>query len=659
MPGSDDDYMLDINDIFNLEVIQSSREASNQSANTVILCTENVRPGFALLRLPRVTLGLACATEKINDVHYLSSKLMVQGEFKMHNFSRYLIDQFCSLKRQGPSLEQTIIKDREGIDNVESIHCAFWPNVASEWRRRLRHFGWPKPSDISTIVGFGCHLVAAGHPHSETKSTEWRISFSIAERTLVWSFNHIQMQCYALMKIILKQFIKKRCSPQNQVLCSYFIKTFLFWKFEATDLNFWRVDNLRECIMYLLHEFVNCLREGLLSHYFIPKFNLLSVKLIHQAQSELLQLFDVVIQNDISILKECRTLQTIWSTLLYTDENQIRTLTHIKEINFLKNDGFMAIIFSNLLIMFYTSSFDSIQNVGKKALSSDSWFKEFSDFCKSGGFPISSLVLESSIGQIQTLQCKTDLKSMIITQLLLEKCIKSFIDPNSGNKNVYKLSKMCNKELSSLDISTSKLWYAIILLNKRDFTSALSIINQLLSDIPPFAIFVIRHDSFLLPETSQLYVNMFMNSGSTPKERARKAWLIPLHFEKCMTDMLPLAIQIELYFSGPNIFVTIQPLVLAYYLAFQCYHELGQYDHRDNALRQLVDLVNNDAEKVASHERSFNIAGHCLLIAGDIARARDMFIRSKQTAMKFETFPLVALFAGKCNSAEWYLEHFC
>ena len=105
--------------------------------------------------------------------------------------------------------------------------------------------------------------------------------------------------------------------------------------------------------------------------------------------------------------------------------------------------------------------------------------------------------------------------------------------------------------------------------------------------------------------------------------------------------------------------VTIQPLVIAYYLAFQCYHELGQYDHRDNALRQLVDLVNDDAENVISHEHSLNIAGHCLLIAGDIARARDMFIRSKQTALKFKTIPLVALCASKSSSAKWYLEHFC
>ena len=70
----------------------------------------------------------------------------------------------------------------------------------------------------------------------------------------------------------------------------------------------------------------------------------------------------------------------------------------------------------------------------------------------------------------------------------------------------------------------------------------------MLSSIPSFAMYVTPQNRFLLPGTRQLYADIFMNSGSVPTERARKAWLVPLHFEKCMTDILPLAIQIELYF---------------------------------------------------------------------------------------------------------------
>ena len=146
------------------------------------------------------------------------------------------------------------------------------------------------------------------------------------------------MQCYAVMKIILREFIKVNCYPENQVLCSYFVKTFLFWKYENTELNFWCAGNFREYIKYLLFEFSKCIQEGVLRHYFIRRFNLLSVKLTRAAQTELLQLFDIIIQSDISILKECRTLCDIWLEFLHVDQDRINVLQNIKRRNFLRND---------------------------------------------------------------------------------------------------------------------------------------------------------------------------------------------------------------------------------------------------------------------------------------------------------------------------------
>ena len=197
--------------------------------------------------------------------------------------------------------------------------------------------------DISSIIEFGCHLVPIGHPHSDTKLTEWRISFSVAERALVWSFNHIQMQCYAVMKIILKEFIKIKCSSKNFVLCSYFIKTFLFWKYETTDSNFWSPENFRCCIKFLLIEFSKCIQEGILSHYFIPRFNLLSIKLTRNAQAELQQIMDMAIQYDVSILRECKTLQGVWSKFLSATEDRNCVVRYRERENLLITDGCFSI----------------------------------------------------------------------------------------------------------------------------------------------------------------------------------------------------------------------------------------------------------------------------------------------------------------------------
>ena len=314
LPGSDYDCMTDRNDWLCIKVIQSLEERPTISPYSIFLMSvENVRPGFALLRHVNQNLNnqiLFLLSQSMNDLLYLTSDLTVEYYFSKISMS----DKTVTVTRQGPSVEtwtKYMDKSESGLDDVLSIHCDFWPITALEWTQRPRHFGWPTPHDISTIINFGCHLVPVGHPHSDTKLMEWRISFSVAERTLVWSFNHIQLQCYAVMKIILKEFIKVRCSPQNQVLCSYFIKTFLFWKYESNDLMFWHADNFRECIMYLLAEFSECLHEGVLRHYFLPRFNLLSVKLTRAAQTELLQLFDIILQSDISVLRECRTLKDI------------------------------------------------------------------------------------------------------------------------------------------------------------------------------------------------------------------------------------------------------------------------------------------------------------------------------------------------------------
>ena len=339
LPGSDFDYMFDINNTHCLKVIQSLDEIPDlYQYNVFLICTDNVSPGFSLLQhvnqdATRTIDPVLCAASKsMYGLQYLSSDLFTQLNL-IQRQNVYTHAQGIIYKRQGSSMESRspYSDDSEpGNDNVPSIHCNFWPNEAAEWIHRSRNFDWPSSLDISSIIDFGCHLVPVGHPLSDMKSMEWRISFSMAERALVWSFNHIQMQCYAIMKIILKEFIKVRCNPQNQVLCSYFIKTFLFWKYEETELNFWRADNLRECMKYLLSDFSKCIREGVLRHYFIPRFNLLSIKLTRSAQINLLQLFDIIIESDLSVLKECRTLQNIWSDFLEIREKQNNDACNLK-----------------------------------------------------------------------------------------------------------------------------------------------------------------------------------------------------------------------------------------------------------------------------------------------------------------------------------------
>ena len=364
LPGSDMDFMRDINDTFNIKVIQGLDEIPNISSYHVFaMSSDNIHPGFTVLKhidnnQNQLNSVLSSACTAMNDGSYLSSDLMVDYELeRRRRLGRmYNLKDVCA--RQGPSVEEwneyQNLSD-SGTDNVISIRCSFWPQQALEWTQRQRHFGWPTTCVMSSIIDFGCHLVPVGYPLSEKKHMEWRISFSVAERTLVWSFNHVQIQCYAVLKMILKEFIKVKCSECNQVLCSYFIKTFLFWKYETTDLTFWRKNNMRECIMYLVADFAQCIREGVLRHYFIPQFNLLSVKLTREAQTELLTIFDVIIQSDIEILRECQTLRNVWTKLTNSRERQEEIIHGIKRQNIFTNDIVMRKILYDTR-SFFTSS---------------------------------------------------------------------------------------------------------------------------------------------------------------------------------------------------------------------------------------------------------------------------------------------------------------
>ena len=353
LAGSDTDYMLGINDSLDIHVFESVQQL-DQSAerNKFLLVPDNEYPGFVFLRCAFRTYYFEFCLQSLHDG---SDDKYLGSESFLLQYKSLQSDTLIS-NIQGPSLEtwlQHQDKSKIGTDMVPSIRCEFWPSTATEWIDRPRHYGWPSLRDINTIISFGFYLVAVGHHHSPMKSLQWRTSFSIAERTLVWSFNHTQVQCYAIMKLILKEFIKIKSSEGTKgVLCSYFIKTFLFWQYEETDPSFWQSKNLRGCILFLLREFSKCIQEGVLWHYFIPTFNLLEVKLTADAKVELLQIYDIVFQYDMVIMSECPSLVDVWSYFLrYKDSNQSdiirmqiqarQKFDHetilISEVNFLEN----------------------------------------------------------------------------------------------------------------------------------------------------------------------------------------------------------------------------------------------------------------------------------------------------------------------------------
>ena len=340
LPGSDHDFMIDINEVYDIEVSESLYNLDNSTRrNKLLIVTNNVTPAFAMLKCVSLQEQfLLRSAVPMNNELYLSSQQFVSSPWRQPKKTE-------TSRVQGPSVEvwdEYADISESGDDNVPSILCKFWPTSAAEWKDRPRHYGWPSQRDKEYIEQFGCHLVPVGHPLSARKSLEWRLSFSIAERTLVWSFNHTQLQCYAVMKLILKEYVKTKCAEKyKSVLCSYFIKTFLFWQFEKTDLSFWQITNLSGCIMSLLREFYVCIQTGVLRHYFVPRFNLLEIKLTQDAKTQLLKIFSNVIETGIAIIGQCQSLSGVYSYFIATTDKrhcEIRT-TEIFERRVLNSDS--------------------------------------------------------------------------------------------------------------------------------------------------------------------------------------------------------------------------------------------------------------------------------------------------------------------------------
>jgi hypothetical protein len=57
---------------------------------------------------------------------------------------------------------------------------------------------------LENIQSQGCDVAPVGHHDSQNNDIQWRISFP-GEQTLVFDFNDVQILCYALIKIILRE----------------------------------------------------------------------------------------------------------------------------------------------------------------------------------------------------------------------------------------------------------------------------------------------------------------------------------------------------------------------------------------------------------------------------------------------------------------------
>jgi tetratricopeptide (TPR) repeat protein len=272
MKGSDLDIMFVFKDVNVYEDINSTR--LKWAETCVAMEMDDTKLGFSRLRLLHCNNNfiLGMCKQVGNDL-YLSSQLctsMFLGKYKGSDIVH------------GPCLS-----DKDGyVDMALALQSRQWISIANQWITRY-NCSWPRSDVKSHIIEHGVLFVPIGSKGSKNEHIEWRISFSVSEKILIYSFTQTQLLCYALMKILIKDVVN-RDSRCKDLICSFYIKNIIFWISEETSLSIWRPENLISCFMSCLRRLIYCLEYGICLHFFIPKINMFENKIEEQERQLLL-----------------------------------------------------------------------------------------------------------------------------------------------------------------------------------------------------------------------------------------------------------------------------------------------------------------------------------------------------------------------------------
>lgn len=188
-------------------------------------------------------------------------------------------------------------------DFVQGLPFCRIPLEGEKWLADRVNFCWPSLETVEKLKALDCYVVAVGDKTSKHSSVEWRVSFMLWEREMVWSFNDVQLQCYVLLKALLKdqviEDLKKNNDPDViEELSSYHMKNIVFWESEQTETNFWRKECLITFLVRCLVRFKECILKGNLLHFIDRRKNLFFGKLQDpKIKEQILNRVENIVQN--------------------------------------------------------------------------------------------------------------------------------------------------------------------------------------------------------------------------------------------------------------------------------------------------------------------------------------------------------------------------
>ncbi|XP_063409241.1 uncharacterized protein LOC134692694 isoform X1 [Mytilus trossulus] len=591
LPGSDLDVMYVINYV---KIIRNKKNILNPVNGETLYVMETAidHPGFARI--------IAVATDyrkSFREQCGRCPKGSCTGTQFMQSTYGFLNVYMRNCIRDSSIHGPCVSNKDQTIDYAFCIRCKYLPHNAMPWASRHGR-QWPPCFVIDRIVKYGCLLVPIGPKNLSDDDSLWRISFSAAERLLVHSFNFTQFLCYGLLKLTLKRIINTH-DYVNDLLCSYFLKTALFWVSEEIDINTFQLSKIYHCFFLCLDKLISWVNTCYCPNYFIPEHNMFLGK-INQSNNKIL----VCVLRSI----QCGGIDGLIHNLFPLENEHHRFKSTKREFSFIPLD---LLLYRTTCLMMTTIRADILNDY--KALS-----------CI-----YSLLKSESSTYIIDACKMYKYHLSHIIVQLLPS--------PNTIG-NTISIRKLYHRHLQNgtkTDAVSGWLLYASFYYVTGQFNVTLEITNYVLSKWSSNMMFIDVDKNDLMITSYKHNVHSFM----TVIERMALATAQHVHYEQ-NSQLIPEELQHTVEYSVMNVL----PNIMSYCLRFLCYHHLGDISSRRQALRDLYRTIKDKviiSKNTVSNE--LTILAVCFEVSGD----KDMAYNCYEEALQCEKYVCPAAEARK------------
>ncbi|KAH3718779.1 uncharacterized protein LOC127854795 [Dreissena polymorpha] len=272
-----------------VNVMRTIESRKSGMLNVLMLKDDSLPPQHYILQVTRP--NSSAPETRVLDYRMIrcANTVVLSPERVIKDYERQMYATFKHVKICGPSVNLY-----GHLDTVKSFCVRELMPEVQRWVNRNRVGQWPTAKMLEAARMCPCFLVPSGHPGSDTRYVEWRLSPNLIERLLVYSLNITHLKCYIVLKIIKKAIFNTEV-PDG--ITSFHCKTALLYTVERTPTSIWKPHNLVYLTILCLSTMERWLSQMLCPHYILPDTNLFDGKLMVGSCRRLLKCVNSIIRN--------------------------------------------------------------------------------------------------------------------------------------------------------------------------------------------------------------------------------------------------------------------------------------------------------------------------------------------------------------------------